>query len=78
MHPGWRRHEAQPHVLADEVLHVAALVVVVEFQEDPARHAIRELGEVVEGTKNPGTTGTWENLVWKCVESGTAAVQAEY
>lgn len=54
MHPGWSGHEAQPPVLPDEVLHVAALVVVVEFQKDPARHAIRQLGEIVEGPKNPG------------------------
>lgn len=54
MHPSWSRHEAQPHVLADKVLHIAALIVVVEFQKDPACHTIRQLGEIVEGTKNPG------------------------
>ena len=54
VHPRWSRHEAQPHVLADKVLHIAALIVVVEFQKDTAGHTIRQLGEIVEGTKNPG------------------------
>ena len=58
MHPCGGRHKAQPHVLPDKVFHVASFVVIVQLQENSARHPIGQLGEVVEGTEDPQVP-TW-------------------
>mmetsp|Transcript_174613 Transcript_174613/g.559827 ORF Transcript_174613/g.559827 Transcript_174613/m.559827 type:complete len:249 (-) Transcript_174613:371-1117(-) len=47
--PRGRCDEAQPAVLPQEVLLVAALDVVVQLQEDATRHAVGDLREVVDG-----------------------------
>ena len=56
MDPGGGCDKAQPPVFPHEILHVSALVVVIQLQKHAPGHAVRQFGKVIEGSEDPGAS----------------------